>query len=222
MYKPLKISCYMQTNFICNDYINLDGILEYCEAQNLLEQGVIEGNGNIKEEDLVDIDIPIQKYFYNENKYIYMSSIGLFDGVQSIEKWKKKYPTDYIDYIKKDKVIINSGKRKDYNMPMICYSCEKIVFYCIGIRKEIEELLKNLYFIGKKSSQGYGKIRKTIIEDIELDKCNWKIKQFPISKEDDFIKILTEKKDIYKSAGNIACRPPYWAKKNIETCLIPY
>lgn len=174
--------------------------------------------GCVKEENLIDIDIPIEKVFYKDDKYIYKASFGMFDGVESIEKWKKKYPLNYIDYINKNTVRLGSGTRKDYNMPMICYSVYKIVFYCIGEQVNIEKLLEKINFIGKKSSQGYGKVKKWEIKRVNKEGCLWYKRQLPAIKL--FEKYLDFKKESHIRQIETTCRPPYWARKNLEVCYV--
>jgi CRISPR type IV-associated protein Csf3 len=220
MYNFLKVTAYLETNIICNDFITFDGIISYLESLSYVARGIINPDALVTEDDLIDIPIPIEKYKF-EDDFVYKSSIGLFDGIETIEKWKKKYPTEYIHFIENKKVGINRGTRKDYNMPMISFSTDKIIFYVVGKKQNISVMLKKMKFLGKKSSQGYGKVRKWSIEDVEEKNCFWFLRSFPI-KFVNLVKYIGSLDFDFSLISRFSSyKPPYWARKNHTICYLP-
>ena len=74
------------------------------------------------------------------------------------------------------------GFFKAYRNPLVYHTISEIVFYASGDKAEIERLLKeNIAYLGKKSSQGYGKVKEWTVEIIDEDKSifnNGKLMRF--------------------------------------------
>jgi len=98
--------------------------------------------------------------------------------------------------------------------------CTKVItFCCLGNMKEVERLLEKCTHIGKKRSQGYGKIKKITIEDT---KDSW----YCYNEKGETTRAIpictTELSDLLKNGGFHAVRmgykPPYWHPDNMTMC----
>jgi len=61
----------------------------------------------------------------------------------------------------------NSGEFKSYRLPLRVRLVEKIAWFAVGDRKEVRRLLRDVYSLGKKSSQGHGRIASWEVEHWE-------------------------------------------------------
>jgi hypothetical protein len=92
----------------------------------------------------------------------------------------------------------------------------KVYFYVRGKKEYIEELLKDLKFIGKKMSSGFGIVSNVEVEEIEEDKSfmlneTTPAKPLPINNWN----IKSKKITYYRAL------PPYYEKKDLEACYMP-
>ena len=121
---------------------------------------------------------------------------------------------------KKTQQRMSSGEFKAYMLDDEVMSAPSVYFYVKGNKEIIEKLLLNgaygLKFLGKKASQGFGKVASIEIEDIDEDKSffitdSTPSKPLPINK----FKVKSKKIAMYRD------RPPYWLNKDIKPCYMP-
>lgn len=66
-----------------------------------------------------------------------------------------------------------NGEFKSYRLPLRARSMNSVVWFCVGHNarsvKEIKSLLKAVTHLGKKTSQGFGRVAEWTVEDIEHD-----------------------------------------------------
>lgn len=66
-----------------------------------------------------------------------------------------------------------NGEFKSYRLPLRVRLIERVVWFCLakdarGV-KEVRRLLREVTYLGKKTSQGYGRVAEWVVEDIEQD-----------------------------------------------------
>jgi hypothetical protein len=157
----------------------------------------------------------IEHILKKENEF-YLCSFAVFDGIDSIEKWRKRWHSrhDYLaDFGKaKRRVHTGSGELRSYDMPISIHSAKEIIFYFDGDAKYIENLIKkNLIGIGKKVKYGFG-----WFSDFEIEKSDKKemlyYRTLPESYQDKFPKYK-------KTYGSYQI--PYWNIENYKNIISP-
>lgn len=97
---------------------------------------------------------------------------------------------------RRGKVDVGAGPFKGYRMPLTVFLVPELVWYVVGDGEEIRRLLGAVTAIGKKPSQGYGRVREWIVEPWPED--------------------LSDLRPIPDPGGDgiWGVRPPYWEPRN--------
>lgn len=216
MFEPCKIIFKMASPVAAIDFLHFDAILSAAKAKEFLGDNYYNGISGVKE--LHEPEIPLKKEYG-----VFCASIGYGDSFESIGSWTKRWDDKNDDLVKfgdkvRNRVDLCTGHYKNYHMPLVIKSYKEVVFYANGDVAEIERLLKkHIFFIGKKSAQGYGEIKEIIVEktdkDYSLFKNNRPTRPIPIrSYKEDLKGIPISKHSII---------PPYWRTDKLEFCYMP-
>ena len=188
-------------------YLPLDSILSYAwMRKNHPELLTISTSGDR----LIDIDLSDVLERREENgEFFYACSfaIGEVKG-EEIQYWHKRADQSdaekYVDFGKrKGKIDTKQGAYKSYRNPIVIKLIPKITWYVKGDKTKIEELLNYITHIGKKRSQGYGRVSRWQILETEEDLSH--------------LRAIPDKNGLYYTG----VRPPYWLDTNIMQASIP-
>jgi len=220
MFKNFKAVAHMKSPIATIDPIILDAILSAAKAKEILQEEFYSGGNKYGTKEMIEgmLDPILDK------KYgVYCTSIGIGDNRESVSSWAKRWDDKDEDFIKfkskgKQRVDAGAGHFKNYHMPLVTKSYKTITFYVRGNLEEIERLLKNyIFYLGKKSSQGFGQIKEWEFLGIEQDYSIWKnekpMRPIPADKCKEIIKEFTIRQH--------PVIPPYWRKDNMELCVVP-
>lgn len=224
----LLVKFGLSSPFSSVSYINLDGILAYFSLQELIGEDF--HNIDASPVDPIDAPLPIEQGRNDDGKWWWLCSFGCYvlQG-ESITGWKKRWDDKHdflVDFPEKRKPRIDhkSGFFKAYAMPLIIRNTKEIVFCCIGNAARIEELLANCWGIGKKRSQGYGRLDTKKVEETSGNWHSWNEKREATRA----IPVATEeiKKQISSAAlqnrsfamVTTGYKPPYWHPQNRAYC----
>lgn len=214
--RNLKITVELDSSVILNRYLTIDNILLFLHFNKLKKEGKIHG--------FIDTEKFIQK---NKNNLFLDYKNGVLSGsIWYLEKntpiwienhiFTKKVPVKEIKKAIGKIVDTSRGEFKSFIFGFEALRIPSLYFYVRGDKKYIEELLKDLKFIGKKSAAGFGQVKKLIVEEIEADKSFMldeftPVKPLPVNNW----KVKTKKVAFYRTL------PPYYIKKDIEACYMP-
>lgn len=185
MFENLKITAKMQTQICFNDFLRLDCILSAAKAKELLKSDYYLNPKQTGDLQLV-IDTLSQFLKYNEKLKVFHSSCAT-DGKEFVTAYSKRWNSGKDGCVKfkgkgKQEIDTMRGFFKAYRNPLVYHTIPEVVFYASGDKAEIERLLKeNIAYLGKKSSQGYGKVKEWTVEIIDEDKSifnNGKLMRF--------------------------------------------
>lgn len=214
--EPLKITITLNTPVVTGKHpICLDGVLNRALALDLWGSAALDMDTS----NLPDLPLPLKKSGFK--KEYYHASIMFYKyGVYDNSTWYKT--ADYKDQHLEDpddktKVDIGRGYFKSCNITMTHLNDDKVYFYANGDKDEIKRLLKLITHLGKKSSQGYGRIGKIEITMEDKDKsvfCDNKLmRPVPLSELKD------SKVDMYKIVTSY--KPCYFDIRNTTLCGVP-
>lgn len=205
----LKITAYMQTGKVATTdlFLPLDSILAETWIYENHPEVLEISQSSIKPEELIVAELPFEKRGEGDKWYWACSFACGKPKAEERIYWHKRFDFDlgikYIDFgNRRGKVDVKSGQYKNYRMPIITYLIPKLEWYAVGDRAEIERLLSGVTHIGKKRSQGFGRVSR------------WTVKEWP---ED-----LSSLRAIPDPEGEeMGIRPPYWLAWQWTTAKIP-
>lgn len=154
---PLQITAHL-CGHVMLENVALDGILAYAIAQRDNIPPICVGGK-------IDIEIPIQKEPLNR---FHLCSFGQFQkelGSFETRHINRRFPAEMAARIGTEKqrnINVSAGLVKTYRIPRQINHLvhDRIDWFLIGDKKEIEKLLLPIKFIGKKRGVGNGKVKK--------------------------------------------------------------
>jgi len=216
----LQIKFVMAAPISTIDEIHLDGIIAYFSLLDLFGEEFY----NMQAEHLFDPPCPFEKCS-NGKHFWWNASFAMASYYREyVVRWKKRWDEEHDDLVdfgnRQQKIAHKHSFFKAFDMPMVIRNAQELLFCCRGNQEEIERLLSNCHFVGKKRSQGYGEIREIIISDTDTDWSCWHengkpSRAIPITPEQ--MMDLAKKGEKIISVG-MAYKPPYWHPDNKTFC----
>lgn len=217
MFEPLRIRAFLQTGVVSDQYLPLDAVLYYhAVRQKFGPQDVtIPGHGVVIENKQILLPI-LNNYQEKGSEWFYACSFAQWPThtVESVQHYTKRFDqsqSDLIDFKGKvGRVITERGQYKSLFNKLYYQHALYVDWYCVGNKTEIEDLLRYCTHLGKKPSQGFGRV------------IRWEVKEWP----EDWStygpngKIM---RAIPNEKGSIlyGIRPSYWLPKHQFLCHMP-
>lgn len=177
-----------------NEPLHLDAILAWALAPMQSYERDLE-----RDDKPDDIQLPLLRTTINGHKVWHASALlSEQEGFETLRFWRKKFRQDRIDSTQ-GSPNLKMGIYREYNRPVPLLLISRLVAYASGNRKSVKKILKKqVKYLGKKRSYGYGRIidieTREIEEDMSLVYDNIAMRWLP----DENGKRL------------IRCSPPYW------------
>ena len=218
--KPMRVIAKLLDGRVnsSDGLFNLDSILAYAWMLENHPDAVF--NSEIARDGFIEPILPLAKGKDGRWK----SSSGFYTQYQEItEYWHKKIndfdAAFYLDFRgRRGKIDAQKGETKAYRMPQVIRIISDIEFFAVGDIEEVQRLL-NTYItnIGKKGAQGYGYVKKWIVEEWHED---WTERgPYGIMRPTPFTGELPDGQTY--QIRMYATKPPYWLKENQTICIIP-
>ena len=81
-------------------------------------------------------------------------------GLDAVEYWHKRYPAHRAEFGHKLNANTTAGRWREYRTPVHTHSVNTLASLAIGNPEETLRLLETITHIGKKGSQGFGRVAK--------------------------------------------------------------
>lgn len=221
-FEPLQITAVLRTAVISDQWLPLDGILLYQQTRDDLgaQSMTTPGVSNLAQPkgEAMKSKLPI-KTVHSKEWYYRCSWAEWSPNVEAKDYWNKRYDNDLSDFVSfkgRGTVKIEAGAYKAYHQPVFYRSALWIQWFCVGDKTEIGRLLSTCMNIGKKVSQGWGRVMRWEVESISDDWSIWKDGKLMRG-----IPVFEKPAD---HVGNIAIyglRPSYWDKRNQIMVVLP-
>lgn len=195
--------------------IALDGLLMWAVAQRLNLPPIIAG------EQIAPLEIPLAR---EPGGRFHLASLS----EQVVEERELRYinrrfPIEQGQTLgnrKLRRIQINAGAQKSYRLPMETQHLveDRLRWWCIGDRAEIQGLLAEVHFLGKKRSTGLGQVREWIVDACEA----WP--GFPVLRDGAPLRALPPDWPGLAADVDIQLRnlsPPYWDRTKETECAVP-
>lgn len=175
----LRVLARFRSGVVCDQWLPLDSILHAMWCRDQLGPEVETRPG----QQGVELDMPFlakrhegQAYWHYACSWAQPQPWWIAEGK---DHWNKQFDTKYSDLIdfkdNRGKVIVEKGENKSYHMPVFYrLPLDAIEWYCVGDKSEIERLLSCCLNIGKKRSQGWGRVMSWTVEEWPEDCSVWR------------------------------------------------
>lgn len=204
-YENLRIVIELESPVVADPWLCLDGVLQ-SQVLHRIKIDLMD----LDHSDVYDIPVPIE--IVGRAKQYPACSIAVIGGQRHSTIWAKIWHSA----VNLDAHVDQYGSEIRYRMPMRYHDSLTAVAFCRGRGDTIERLLNHAHAIGKKRSQGYGRIKKTRIELVKED-------YGVIANGIAMRPIPVEELDAYDTdhASIAGYRPPYWHAQNQCLCALP-
>lgn len=200
----MKIELHIRTDLIIpNHPIPLEALLMKAFA---IKEGFL-----YEETPQEEIPLPLEKHPDHE---LYLGSVSFIEGRGRYQHFfVKRYHG-----IPPKNVDISRGFFRAYKNKIFTLAPPSVItFYGRGDIEKIKELLQYITAIGAKRSQGYGKVQRVVVEEIDVDKTwiynNQPMRAIPVRLLKDRIN------EWYYAAFNPS--PPSYTTHQTEICFLP-
>lgn len=225
--EPLIVLVEMTAPYSTTKHVRLDGTIALYGLQKAIgdEFYNIDANNPAQR---VHAPAPLKRITNEAGQWWYACSFAKMSHHRDqVVSWKKRWDEQYEEYVKfekkKPRIDHKAGFFKAYSMPMILKNALALWFCCVGNPVEIEELLQNWNFLGKKTAQGYGQIKKITIHPLGQNQHDWSCydengnptRAIPVEVNNvgDFSKLLPKISIIMSTY-----HPPYWDNSQATWC----
>jgi CRISPR type IV-associated protein Csf3 len=212
MFEPLKVTAHPRCGIVADTYLPLDGILYYQAMRQLHGPQLLLPPG--ENPAIEQANLPLARL--NEGpQWYYACSFAQWEEskVDGKDHWHKRFDQQFAQYIdfagRRGNVIIEQGRYKAYHMPVFYRHALAVSWYAVGDVEAIRALLVCATHIGKKGSQGWGRINEWLVEPWPHD---WSV-------YNDDARLM---RAIPKPGGLLyGYRPSYWLLDNQAPCELP-
>lgn len=220
----LLITAYMRTSIVADEWLPLDGLLFYQSVRrDLGAQDVTISGASLLEQPkgqpLKGSKLPI-KTVHAKDWYYHCSWADWGPHIDGQDHWNKRFDMAYADLVdfgnRRGVVNHKAATYKAYHMPVFYRAALWVRWYCVGDKADIEYLLSTLTHIGKKTSQGWGRVIRWAVEEISDDWSIWKDDRLMRG-----IPIYHNPCGREKRMGNYGIRPSYWDRRNQMDLVMP-
>lgn len=188
-FETLQVTAQLRTSVICDEYLPLDGILFYqAMREKFGARDYSLPGSNAGAEDIAPLraGMPLAVRFNaDKSEWWYACSFAhAADGnprwwiAEGQDHWNKRFDNQLADMVefgkRRGKVIIEKGQYRAYHMPIFYRVAREIVWWCVGDKTSIEHLLKTVTHVGKKQTQGWGRVAEWRVERVAEDWSCWR------------------------------------------------
>lgn len=224
-FRPLRVTAHLApTGIICDEWLPLDALIRYQafrDAYGARDASLPGGEGEATP-DLPPRAMPLAKRNVGATWY-YACSFAMpqpWWRAEGRDHWNKRLDQDALWLLDPatapDKVIVEKGRYRAYHMPVFYRLAERIEWYCVGDAERLRYLLSTLTHIGKKPSQGWGRVLRWDVADWSADWSEWR-DGLPT-------RALPERlaaKARHATFGHYGIRPPYYGASTQMRVLLP-
>jgi len=216
--EPLQVRAWLRAPVVSDDYLPLDGILLYQAKRHVLMPEAARFPGVTAES--ASVRVPLACHGHHAEHWYYACSFAQWSQPVAYGKdhWSKRLDTAHIGIVdlgRKSKVQIGKGRYRSYHMPVFYRSALSVHWYCVGDAEDIRELLADVWAIGKKTAQGWGRVARWEVRPWPTDwsvECKGRLmRAIPVGDGE-------ERNAQVRLHG---FRPPYWKRENQTACWMP-
>lgn len=159
-YKPFKMDLYFKIGRNGNDVLAFDSVISHYTFLHVLGEDAY--NLSYDHDENIKIPIPLSKVQW-EDTFFFVC--GWFPSIpEKTTFWTKRFEKNLLNSVKNKRVSIRQGQFRSYQMPTLYDDRKHYVIWGKGDINLIKKILPNPFWIGKKTSIGFGECEYTIKE----------------------------------------------------------
>lgn len=224
-FEPLRIRAWMRTSIVSDSWLPLDGAIFAQTVRRDLgpQEMTISGTSLFAEEKGLKMRgdrLPIG-YVHAKDWYYRCSWAQWGPYVDGQDAWAKRFDmtcADLIDFRgKRGRVDTSAATYKAYHMPVFYRSALWVEWYCFGSAEKLIPLIHMITHLGKKSSQGWGRVSRWEVEPTNYDWSVWRDEKLMRG----IPRYHWPRESGEPAIGLYGIRPPYWDRRNQLELVIP-
>ncbi len=220
--EPLRVRAWLRTPVVCEPALPLDGILHYQALRERYgaESATVPGGLPGRSEESIPILPLAVRDDGGKPHWYYASSWAQWpERADGQDTWNKRLATTHVELLSDTgrpvRVQISRGRYRAYHMPIFYRSALHVEWYCCGDVERLAALLAPVTHIGKKRSQGWGRVMRWEIEPVAEDWSVWRNGKLMRT-----IPILAAQ-DLDCGQAWYGIRPPYYQSANQTLVWLP-
>jgi len=212
MFEPLRITAHLRSAIVTDGYLPIDAILYYEAMRRTYGGEVISSRGG--ETYVEPVRLPIERIELAGRHWMYAASFAQwYHSADGSDHWNKRFDaglSELVDFDgRRGKVIVEQGRYKAYHMPVFYRTALAASWYVVGDREALSELVGEITHVGKKSSQGFGRLNCWQVDPWPQD---WSL----YGEQGQLMRAIPQ-------AGGVlyGIRPGYWQRSHQVPCKLP-
>jgi hypothetical protein len=153
-------------------------------------------------------DVPIKRW-----RDVPVASVSIFEPEPQLQLFQYFKRGDLP--FPKGRVSRASGFFKDFYLRAAYAPVQRVRFYCTGEKEEVERLCRKVPALGKERNIGFGFVKgvevREVVEEWGLVRGGLAMRPIPVR----YLKR-------WEDAAYLAYKPPYWSKKSVDLCCVPF
>ena len=212
---PLRITAWLQSPVLSDNYLPIDGVLYYEAMRRRYGDQYLTTPGGMHPAAVPGTQLPLARREEHGPMWYYAASFAQWSEpiARGQDHWNRRVDMSLVDLVdwqgRKSRIDVASGAYKSFHMPIYYRHSLSVVWYVVGQQEEIERLLSQITNVGKKISQGWGAILKWKIEEIDDD---WSVR----GAKGQLMRPVPSDHGV-----QVGFRPSYWLPKNQTICEVP-
>lgn len=179
----------------------LDSVLAWAWMMREHPERMAASQSGMQPDDVIVPELPLERRGSGDSWYWACSFAFGQPVLENKAYWHKRFDAqaseDYADFGKRSgKVNVGAGHYKNYRMPLVVFLVPRLEWWLVGDQAAVEALLTRVTHLGKKRSQGFGRVARWEVGRTDEDYSN--ARPIPTPDGDDMATI----------------RPPYWLHTN--------
>jgi CRISPR type IV-associated protein Csf3 len=228
LFEPLQITFSLSSPMLLTyPWIHFDGIISHLMAQEIFQEyySLLPTRQPIPFN--AYLPVPLEKEHFvvdDQQVFFYRASVSIVSDENAItsETVYKRFDDRFTENLqtKKRKIRVDGGIYRSFAIKFAGNYSPEVTFFAKGDKKQLSSLLSELFYLGKKSSYGYGRIQDysiiSVDEDYSFIKNSKTTKPLPANYVLQHLNLLPSE------YAFLSYRPPYWEKQNHTYCVPPF
>jgi hypothetical protein len=203
----MRVTADLATPVSYVEPIHLDAVLAWVMVWRIL-------HGRSDVEDVIDdVSIPVARATVHGCPV--WEATSLFPATEidpEIVRYRKRPPEpELIEWGEPCKLRMKQGRFRAYDIPLLVRPVRSLSGLVHGSEAGVRKLLEHVSHVGKKRSQGYGRVLRWSVEPVEIDEFPWRMANGGPSR------VIP----VAEPLGLQGYRPPYWHREWWVPCVAP-
>ena len=217
-FEPLRVRATLRTQVVSDQYLPLDAVLYYHAVRREFGEQDVSIPGRGVEVEYGKIVLPLLKKNVKQRDWYYCASFAQWPAEtrEATQHYAKRFDGQHSDLVnfqgKVGRVLTERGQFKNLFNKLYYRHALHVDWYVNGDRAELEALLRFCTHLGKKTSQGWGRVIRWEVEPMADD---WSCK-LP---DGNLARALPLQNN--KTGVLYGVRPSYWLPKHQFQCVMP-